>query len=381
MSEFAVAILTHESTRIPFEQTISELLTQFFTSLGARLHTSILVEGLESTPSVETKQRRGAAAGKKRQQDLRSLTLVNDDGYLKEDVASTAQFMGQIAGVVIALCHGGAGNLREGRPVSLHFRCGGRDIRFKEADVYAKAYAGNKDAVTLHSVIGLCKLAILLSCCGDELVTDYVLGDRAGKQFPDLLICQAPTVQTVSIEIYMVLLMNLLDSELHSKPNPTHVYEEVVIQIKTIFQIVRLFRDDHYSFWLFLKQVGCITDNTDEKNRQELPYPRRIEDKSFFRVYGRACVYQTQPFQNNILKDFQNMRLIRSRYKTKEREEYVSHLSVPDLTFQYSQFSKLNCFLKRYHESMQVTAIPDEPEKMEQEALHSKLARLKCMAN
>ena len=135
MSEFQVVILTHESTEIPFEQTTADLLTQFFVGVGARLHTSILVEGLE------------AVVGEKRGQQGKRLTLVDHGGYKKECVGSTAQFQGQEAEVVIALCHGAAGFEESGRPVALHFRCDGKSTTFKETDVYAKTYAHVPDAV------------------------------------------------------------------------------------------------------------------------------------------------------------------------------------------------------------------------------------------
>jgi hypothetical protein len=71
------------------------------------------------------------------------------------------------------------------------------------------------------------------------------------------------------------------------------------------------------------------------------------------------------------------MRLIRAPSEKRDRPEYVSHLSVPDLTFEYDQFAKINCFLKRYHEVMQITPtpvplpssshLPDESSRLEQE--------------
>ena len=93
---YQVAILTHEATEIPFEETIADELTQFFVSVGVSLHTSILVDDLESAMG----QKRNAE-GKKRDR----LTLVNYAGYLKECVESAKQFKGQEAEVVIALCH------------------------------------------------------------------------------------------------------------------------------------------------------------------------------------------------------------------------------------------------------------------------------------
>ena len=46
---------SHEATEIPFEETIADLLTQLFVSAGVSLHTSILVDDLESVPVVGEK--------------------------------------------------------------------------------------------------------------------------------------------------------------------------------------------------------------------------------------------------------------------------------------------------------------------------------------
>ena len=98
--------------------------------------------------------RHGLQQRGKKDSRTQSLTLVNHKGYLKECVASTAQFEGHRAEVVIALCHGAAGFRPNNRPSALHFRCDGRGTGFEEADVYAKTYAREPDAVTLHSIIG-----------------------------------------------------------------------------------------------------------------------------------------------------------------------------------------------------------------------------------
>ena len=109
---YQVAILTHEATEIPFEETIADELTQFFVSAGVSLHTTILVDDLEYAMG----QKRNAE-GKK----WDHLILVNYAGYLKECVESAEQLKGQDAEVVIALCHGSERQL--GLPASLCFRC------------------------------------------------------------------------------------------------------------------------------------------------------------------------------------------------------------------------------------------------------------------
>ena len=106
-TKYRVAILTHQSTAIPFEETIADWLTQFVVDAGASLHTSILVEGLHATLDIEAKKSR-KETGKRRQQPQQAqrLVLVNTEHYLKECVATTAQFQNQSADVVITLCHG-----------------------------------------------------------------------------------------------------------------------------------------------------------------------------------------------------------------------------------------------------------------------------------
>ena len=205
---YQVAILTHEATEIPFEETIADELTQFFVSAGVSLHTTILVYDLEYAMG----QKRNAE-GKKRDH----LTLVNYAGYLKECVESAEQFKGQVADVVIALCHGSA---RQGPlPAALCFRCHNKPGASFKDSVYANEIADARSydgrAVKLHSVIRKSKLAIMLNCAGDQLLQDYVYTARKGDTYPDVLIYNGPTISTYTVEIYMVLLVNILDSQMN----------------------------------------------------------------------------------------------------------------------------------------------------------------------
>ena len=121
----------------------------------------------------------------------------------------------------------------------------------------------------------------------------------------------------------MVLLVNILDSLMNYSPvredynrTPTPraedvVYEKVRATIIRIFEIVRLFGEDHDRFWSFLQVVGCITDNTDEKGRQELSYPSaRLGDEPRFRVYGRLCAYKTGDVSHETLQDLKSVQVV-----------------------------------------------------------------------
>ena len=357
MFRYQVAILANESTQLPLvEDTVGNFLTQFFLSLRARLHTSILVNSLASTIG----QKRGVQ---------NKIELVDRDGYTKEFIETVAQFKNQNAEVVILLCHG-LGKDDKQNPAALFFRCTGADEGYplSAAMVYAKPFehptAEQKDVVTLHDVIGECKLAIMLACAGDDLRKQYVFQARKKQAFPDILICNDVYLSSVTVEIYMVLLVNILDSLLDVKgfqfdirdyialPDGS-VYEYVRQAIIRIFQIVQLFGDDSENFWSFLKHVGCIVDNVDEKNRQQLVYPRkRLGKESRFRVYGRAWAVATQKCAEEVLDDFKHMELIYwNTDGTEPKPFYVDCDTVTPMTWQESSDTNIDLFLKTYAQS------------------------------
>ncbi len=78
----------------------------------------------------------------------------------------------------------------------------------------ARSYEGR--AVRLHSVIRKSKLAIMLNCAGDQLLQDYVYTARKTDTYPDVLIYNGRTIPMYTVEIYMVLLVNILDSQMNS---------------------------------------------------------------------------------------------------------------------------------------------------------------------
>ena len=331
--DYDVAILAHVSSDFPYETTTEDLLTQFFVGSDVRLHTSILVDELKA----------------------RRLTLVDEDTYKKECVGSTEDFIGQKAQVVIAQCHGcerGAYN-----SASLLFKCHTKPENSLRDHVFGKqitdtdGYEWTIDqdgyrAVTLHEVIEHSKLAILLTCNGDQLLQDYVYEDRKDLPHPDVLIYNGQALRSVVVEIYMVLLVNILDSELNLKSG-RDMYVQVREAIKRIFQIVKVFGDDHASFWAFLQHVGCVTDNADEKDRQELPYPAWQGDEPFFRVYGRVYANLTGDFPEATLQQFKCIQLV-TWNEADGKNKVIDCATVRDIIYRTSKNDKIYRFLKRY---------------------------------
>ena len=133
--------------------------------------------------------------------------------------------------------------------------------------------------------------------------------------------------------------------------NPSIVYPSFRNAIMRIFEIVKLFGDDHTHFWAFLQDVGCVTDNASEKDRQQLPYPSaRLGDAPRFRVYGRVCLMTlAAKFPERLLQQFKRIQLV--SWLPSEIYEVIDCTTVDDITFTPSNNDKIDRFLKRYQES------------------------------
>ena len=362
-TRYHLAILSHESVTIPFEETIVGLLTQFCRTRCASLHTSILVEGMPATlaDTTETTPKRPATAGKRPRTPPQApqpqpLVLVDYKNYRKELVPTTAHFQGQSADVLIALCHGfGPGD--GGTLAGLIFQCTYRNpTDSTDIAVFARPPQQMQNPVTLHKVLGGCKLALLLCCRGTDILNQYKTSSTG--IIPDLLYCDTTTIDTWSVEIYMVLLINILESDAHDLD---HFYEDTKGAIRRIMQIVKLFDDDHVGFWGYLQHVGCVTDVADEKDRQELEFPPDLimdhnPPPTFFRVFGRVCAYNMNHFPRNLLEDFRTITLVEKRgaRRTTFRE-------VPDITFTRTPFDKKDRYLRRYQQLTRYRTPPETP--------------------
>ncbi len=301
---FGLTIFTYESAFFPFEQTIVELLTQFFVGVEAPIQTYILTEDLSRFYNY------GSGGNE--------LTLVRESDYRKVDVEKTKMFAGKSSEVIFMSCHGFGAGTEPITPAGLSFRCENNNINKHQSakqTVWAKDPGGaydDEDKVTLHEVVQNCRLAIVLGCDGDELMRDYLSARGQKGLFPDMLICNGP-VWGASMQIFMILLIHILDSEINFEGPPAHdaVYLAFRKGIRRIFQIVQLFKSDHLGFWTFLETIGCVTKNDVEKHKQQLAYPsNRLGKDPHFRIYGTAFTYDRGYSGSWLLEDFQKLELV-----------------------------------------------------------------------
>jgi hypothetical protein len=301
---FALTIFTHESAFFPFEQTIVELLTQFFVGVKAPIQTYILTEDLSRFYNY------GSGGNE--------LTLVHGNDYRKVDVEKTKMFAGKSSEVIFMSCHGFDAGTNPSTPAGLSFRCEHNNINKHQSAkqlVWAKDPGGaydDEDKVTLHEVVQNCRLAIVLGCHGDKLMRDYLSARGQKGIFPAMLICKG-IVYGTSMQIFMILLIHIVDSEMNVKGPPAHdaVYRAFLKGIKRIFQIVQLFESDHLGFWTFLETIGCVTKNDVEKHKQQLAYPsNRLGKDPHFRIYGTAFTYDSGYSGSWLLEDFQKLELV-----------------------------------------------------------------------
>jgi len=375
-TRYHVGILTHESVKVPFEQTIVDLLSQLFVTSSAYLLTSILVEDLN--PLTHT----GPIAKTAEQQDkAQSIVMINKTRYRKICVAGTKQFQQQEADVLFVQCHGfGDKDHLSG----LDFRCAGRGKNpYQFTAVWAKPrriHPGLDDteSPSLHSVIGGCRLVVMLCCCGPYILEEFLEDvcqqaiemqePPAFPPFPDLLISNQDAINEWSVEIYMALFMNIFES--YRGQNLDLIYDDTRNTIIKIMQIVKLFDDNHVAFWLFLEHIGIITYITDEKIRQELPFPEVLQpaflrpkgpQPPFFRVQGRLVPYTTESsaFPWEILEDFQSIRLVCSGdspgegvvdHESEAKIKIITCKNVTDFNFSDDKSDKVYSYLRHYEE-------------------------------
>jgi hypothetical protein len=281
------------------------------------------------------------------------LTLVDEDNNKRVCVSSTKLFEFKTSQVIFISCHG-----QNGTPAGLSFHCDhNKTIQQTDSQlIWANAF-GRKNAPALYDIIKGCNLAVVLSCCGDEIIDQYTQ-DYKQKQkqkrlhFPDILVCNRPKLHSSTVEIFTVLLLNIMDSEITSiQPCQGVVYDTARKAITRIFQIVKLFSqpDDPVGFWDFLQSVGCITNNIEAKDIEQLRYPsERLGNgiqKPRYRIAGSSYAWPLENHPTEIFSEFQALQLF---YKDDKRilvEDWkevsdiklLSHRSIDLFLYAYQQ--------------------------------------------
>ncbi len=241
-------------------------------------------------------------------------------------VSSTKQFEFKKSQVIFISCHG-----QHGRPAALSFHCS-HNKKIEQTDsqlVWANAH-GRKTAPALYDIIKGCNLAIVMSCCGDEIIHQYkndYLQIQNSLHFPDILVCNRPKLHSSTVEIFTVLLLNIMDSEISSIPPRQHVvYDTARTAITRIFQIVRLFSqpDDPAGFWDFLQSVGCITNNIEAKDIEQLRYPSQcLGDGVNYPRYRIAGSSYAWPLENHPIEIFSEFQALQLHYKVHKDQNFT----------------------------------------------------------
>ena len=303
-----VCIIAHEGGELPLVETLVDMLTQLFLCLNTSLETDILVDNV-------------AYFDEKANKYHEQLKLVDQPNYKKIQVDRTEFIKNIDAELIIMLAHGESPSTSTDTPASLRFGCplsdAGRGHSGLRVWANETTLVRKDDHTMLHDVIRNSKIVIMLACAGDEILQDYLkyLSNLPSKllkhdrypDYPDIVIFE-DEVAIVTVDIFTILFMNLLDSQIDTLP-ANNLHKDVKTVILRIMQIVQLYGDDHDAFWSFLMQVGCITLEAQEKRNQQLRFPVR-RPRDCFRVYGRVYPYSLGTCPRVILTEFKRLKLI-----------------------------------------------------------------------
>jgi hypothetical protein len=274
---------------------------------------------------------------------LEIVSLLNDIGedgeltlmrkpYTKKIVNNTERLKSVETDLMIVFGHGRCRN--ECEPSAVCLACTGAKLgnnMMLWGSPMKKNRDGSRDKLdgsitTLADVTARSRLAIVLSCYGDQILQDFL--SDGPKNFTDMLLCDKEDMDNQSFCIFFVLLVNLIDSDLPRRPLSEEQYtyskiypkmDEVVKRnIQRIFQIVREFGTTAENFWDFLEKSGCVASLWAAKARQGLPDIRRNSDR-YYRVFGIPWNFElrfrigdkVENKTQTILDDFKALKLVR----------------------------------------------------------------------
>jgi hypothetical protein len=313
-----VVIVTHEDF---FGNFMEQYLAVFFMELQVRLEIVSLLQDIQSY---------GWTSGSPEK------LILSREPYTKMIVNNTEMLKSVAADLMIVLGHG----LKRinNQPSAVCFApC---DTKFVSSSgcLWGSRYRveknqdGSRDKLpdtitTLADVTARSKLAIVLTCRGDQILQDFL--SDGPTNFTDMLLCDKEYLDNQSFCIFFVLLVNLIDSFLKFRPlrlNNVTMDEIVKWKIERIFQIVMQFGTSPEDFWDFLEKSGCVSSLEAVKASQGLPNIRENADR-YYRVLGIPWNFPLrfesedgteEDKKQTILDDFKALKLVRWDVETKK---------------------------------------------------------------
>jgi hypothetical protein len=319
-----VVIVTHEDF---FGNFIEQYLAVFFTELRLELEIVSLLQDIQENGYTSTHPEEVSLSRKP---------------YTKKIVNKTERLKSVDVDLMIVLGHGKERD--EMAPSSVCFAAA--DAKWFDSSMLLRASRyfveinedGSRDELpgtitTLADVTVRSKLAIVLTCRGDQILQDFLSDGPTG--FTDMLLCDKELMGTQSSCIFFVLLVNLIDSDVSNRPLSEFQYtfrrrdltiDEVVKRnIRRIFQIVREFGTAAESFWGFLEKSGCVSSLATVKASQGLENSR-VKAELYYRVSGIPWNFvlrfdsgdRVEDKKQAILDDFKALKLVRWDAETNE---------------------------------------------------------------
>jgi len=321
-----VSIITHESFFVNFELTNADILTQFFTDFN-NIKTGVKTYIVEDSVDF-------------------LLALVNKANYQKDIVnlhkLETIAVEDEVVPVKFIFCHGTGRTSSE--PACLNFG----EEQFDHRVWACKKRVLDDGTEVKKPIISICclhdlvtktygkvctpQLVIMMCCAGNEILEDYL--SENGNNIPDILFYKCTQARRTTHHIFVLLLINLLDSDerLLQDPSPEDLHGTVKNGIITIFKIVKWCANDYDVFWEFLVDMGCISTYIAEKQQQGLlPVVSRFRNvptkdlQAYYRLRGHTNIeYIPDDTAHGIFTEFQKLTLVSKGEENPVEQNYLT---------------------------------------------------------
>lgn len=293
-----VTIIGFESVANPFLQTSIDMLTQFIIERRMRLATFIWVHNVAEKDEDYDEDNHF----------VNSLTLTKHEGYLKKIISNTDQLKHLSTDLMVIRCHGAA-------RIAGHYA----KLAFTDNNAHSKPSRGEflvhsrqeSSNISLKELTNETKLVLLFCCFGNQIMTDY-LSETHTKPRPYILVSNQDKLLAASADIIQLVLLNIIECNENSTKGglKSQFWTEFLVAIRKIFEVVKLFDDDHAAFWKYLQHIGVITLQEERIKRHELP-EKKPGARPLFQLYGRTFIYYLdENTVQNTFRDFKSLLLV-----------------------------------------------------------------------